>query len=103
MSEDGIPVLARALAAADGSLDAEAWIPFATVVIQAFPQDHRIIASKEYDVELMRLYRSIARCARRLVIDFLEPRDRAVALGKLAEALRELDAYEFHHGENNSG
>lgn len=107
--------IARALAAADsreGSTgEWEIWLPFASAVYEAFPHDHVVISKREWKTlthdssranpDRSAILEAVVKAARALLVEFLDPTARAIALGELAAQLRTLDRYDWKHEERN--
>lgn len=107
--------VARALATADSQEgeagDWQVWLPMGLAVYEAFPSDYVIISKKEFrslaaaaalaDPERGALVAGIVEASRKLLIDFLDPNARAIAMGRLGQLIQDLARYDWRHEERN--
>lgn len=112
---DQAKAIARALASADNAegqaADWQMWLPFGLAIYEAFPSDYVIVSKREYrqltqaaasaDPKRAEIMEAIRHSARQLLMDFLDPTARAIAMGRLGEAIQTLARYDWRHEERN--
>lgn len=116
MPEPEAIAIARALSAADnaGREDQwELWLPFAKVVYENFPTDYVILQREEYknlirsssnaDPDRGAIIEALVQASRQVLVDFLDPVARSVAMGQLAAHIRQLGQYDWRNEERRDG
>lgn len=105
---DEIKAIARACSSADNTGDDndwEQWVAFATALFDAFPDDHVIITRRSYtglsraamraDPDRMAAVDELVSAVKALLRDFLDPSSRAIAMGRVAQAIRSIEHLDF--------
>lgn len=111
--EQSAQAVARALSAADNDGnegDYERWLPLGRAIVGNLPVDwsvsHTVDPEKAVattDPAYRAAVEGLHKSAKRLLLDFLDPSARAIALGELATQIRALDRYLFSLGDRRNG
>lgn len=109
-NQEYVRALARAFSAVDNDgrdEEWQVWVPMATAIYESLPHDYAMVGLTEMkvlqgnkaatDPARVAIVSRIVKGVRQLLLSFLDPRDRAMALGTLAQTVAELDKYDFTH------
>lgn len=115
-NQEYVRALARAFSAVDNNGAEEEWqlwLPMATAIFESLPHDYCMIGQSDMkilqnnrgatDPARVAIVTKIVKGVRQLLIDFLDPRQRAISLGLLSQSVTELDKYDFTHDDRKNG